>query len=282
MVAWVLKSSFKTSGMRLNATLGLCVLGLFFACQSLPGELNIVHQSSLECHSQLPYIETKKLMEQLKILQARLYELLKITPAQHLPFKVHIFNDKKIYMDIAADFGVPGKYTDGFCDTDRLELYVLLKPSITGYTNTSPLFHEFTHLVLSEKIIYPDNPRPRIRLPFWVAEGLATYAETACFEDSGLVFRPEKSLRFKQLLACLPMEDGWTQEIMNRDYAHGVSLDDYAKAFGITTYIFSSPLLQDWMVHFMRAFPEQPDQLPFKNFEILSFLQTRYVKEENE
>ncbi len=267
MDAWVLKSSSDKPGMCLKAALELFILGLLFSCQSLPSELNIVHQNSLECHSQLPYLETKKLMEQLATLQARLYDLLEISPPQHLPFKIHIFDDKKTYMDIAANFGVPGKYADGFCDTDRLELYAWLKPSITGYKNISTLFHEFTHLVLSEKIIYPENPRPGKRLPFWVTEGLATYVETAFFEDSGLVFRPEKSQRFKQLLACLPMDDGWTREIINRDYAHGVSLDDYAKAWGITTYIFSSPLLQAGMVHYMQTFPEQPDQLPFKDFE---------------
>lgn len=208
------------------------------------------------------------LLKQLTMLQNKLYSLLEITPTQGgRALKVNIILDQKAYIKTAQFFGVPGEQTDGFCNTDTLEMFILLKSSWFGYDNTFTLFHEFTHLALSSKIIYPANRQPKEQFPFWFTEGMACYTETVSFIDGKAILHPRNHRRSKMLKPALNQNQHLRDsQIFTSNYEKGYSLNDYAMAWGLIAYTISSMGLQSKMALFIREFPDSHIFSPFELF----------------
>lgn len=184
--------------------------------------------------------------------------MLDITPVQPSPLlKVNILLDRKEYIKIVQRFGVPGKLVDGFCDTNTLEMFILLKPTWLGYGNMTTLFHEFTHLVLTARLIYPDIHRAVRPFPFWFAEGMACYAEAVSFVDGKVIFGQKNEPRLKLLKSCIEGPQRiWSSPVFSSDYTKGFALNDYALAWGLVAYIMSSADLRPQAALFVKLYPD--------------------------
>jgi hypothetical protein len=197
------------------------------------------------------------LLNKLTMIQSSLYALLDITPVQPSPLlKVNILLDRKEYIKIAQRFGVPGNLADGFCDTNTLEMFILLKPKWLGYDNIATLFHEFTHLVLIDRLIYPDIQRAVRPFPFWFTEGMACYAEAVSFVNGKAIFGQKNTPRLNLLRSFIDSQQSiWNSPIFSSDYAKGFSLNDYALAWGLIAYIMSSADLRSQAARFIKSYP---------------------------
>lgn len=245
----------------------VCGTLLFTSCQTYVPPVEFEHPK-FECTTQLSARETKEMLDELELIQTQLYAFLGLKQQKpDIKPVINIFTSRTRYYKKAEAFGVPGLYTDGFCDVDKLELNILLKPSVFGgYKNRSTLYHEFTHLALSHKMIYATSRESKQRFPFWFAEGIATYVETVEFAGDQVMLGAVNDKRLKLLKPYLDQEIVQIAPIINRDYDQGFSQNHYAVAWGLTYYILSTTELRDQMQLFINEFPRKEHGDSFKAF----------------
>jgi hypothetical protein len=228
----------------------------------------VFEHPKFECTTQLGAEETKKMLCELEAMQIELYSLLNLKQ-QKIGVKpvINLFTSRTRYYKKAEAFGVPGMYTDGFCDVDKLELNILLKPSMFGgYKNRSTLYHEFTHLALSHKMIYAFDNQPKQRFPFWFAEGIATYMETIKFAGDQVLLGAVNDKRLKLLKPYINQRIVQIDPIIKRSYDQGFSQNHYAVAWGLAFYILNTPELREQMLLFVNEFPSTNQDKPFEVF----------------
>jgi len=246
---------------------GVTLVCLATSCRSISAQPVAVQHSTFDCTSQIPVDETNELLDQLILLQTQLYSVLEITQQEITARpRIHIYTDRLKYLQVAADHQIPGEYTDGFCDTKELELFILLKPSLFGYKNVKTLYHEFTHLALNHKLIYPQSNQPKIRLPFWFSEGIATYAETVEFKNSKAVFGKVNRKRLFLLKRFVNRDLILVDKVIGRGYDRGFSLNHYAVGWGLTYYLLSDEELSKKVAGYINNFPTSATEDSFADF----------------
>jgi len=238
------------------------------SCRSVVVEPVHLEYNGFKCVSELKVDETKDFLDQLSLLRVSLYEQLSLTPRniEDTPI-LHIFTNRKRYKAAAEQSGVPGEYTDGFCDVEKLELYLYLKSSLFGgYKNRSTLYHEFTHLCLCSKLIYDSDNQPLQKMPFWFAEGMATYVETVRFDGDSVIWGSVNSKRLKLLRPYINQRIVLIDPLIKREYNDGFSLNHYAIAWGLVYYMMNTPEHKSGVKRFVNEFPTTKHNEPFVVF----------------